>query len=145
MAIVRYEGGGGYRNLFHEMEDLVSSSFDLIGREVGRTFPAIDIIEENNGYLIRADLPGMTKEEIQINIENDTLTISGEKKRSVEKPEKNRYYHFERGFGSFLRSLSLPSNVDPNKIEAHYSDGVLDIFIKKTEDNRPKSIEIKSE
>lgn len=146
MAIVRYEGGsGGYRNLFDELEDLVSSSFDLVGRQIGRSFPAIDIVEEEEEYLIRADIPGMTKEEIQINIENDVLTISGEKKRSIDVPDKNRYYHSERGFGKFQRSLNLPSNVDTNNIEAHYSDGVLDVSLKKVRENRPKPIEIKVE
>jgi HSP20 family protein len=145
MAIVRYEGGGGYKNLFDELEDLVSSSFDLLNRQIGSTFPPIDIIEGDDEYLIRADLPGITKEEIQINIEKDVLTISGEKKRSIETPDKNRYYHFERGFGTFLRSLNLPSNVDPNKIEAHYSNGVLDIVLKKTQENKHKSVEIKVE
>jgi HSP20 family protein len=142
MALVRYQGGS-VRSLFDELEDLVSSSYDLVGREAGRLFPGVDIIEENDGYRIFADLPGLTKEQIEVRMDQDVLTIRGEKKRLIEKTEKERYYHFERTYGTFERSFNIPSNVHADSIEAKYSNGVLEIFLKKAEEVKPKAIEIK--
>jgi len=144
MAIVRYQGNP-MQNLFDELEDLVSSSFDMAGRQIGRMYPQVDISEDNNGYRISADIPGMNREDIRISVENGVLTISGEKKRLVEKTEKEKYYHFERNYGKFSRSFNLPLNVDPESIQAKYQSGVLEIFVKKTEESKPKSIEIKVE
>jgi len=143
MAIIRYRNGMG--SFFDELEDLMSSSFNLVGREVGREYPGIDIMETENHYKIFADLPGMTKNDIDINVEQDVLTVRGTKKPPVEKKEKDRFYHFERKYGEFERSFNLPSNVDSNSIEAHYTDGVLEIAIKKMDEVKPKSIEIKVE
>ena len=104
--------------------------------------PAVDIGETNNAYLITADLPGLTKDEIKINYQDGVLTIHGEKQQ--EKEEKNKNYHrIERSYGVFERSFRLPSRIAADKIDAKYKDGVLTLTLPKTEEARPKEIPIK--
>ncbi|MCU0609606.1 MAG: Hsp20/alpha crystallin family protein [Chitinispirillaceae bacterium] len=142
MALIRYEGNP-IATLFDELENMWSGGLDLPGRELaGRSFPKVDITESDKGYQITADLPGLKKEEIKVSVEENTLTISGEKKREVEK-KTDRYFHFERSFGSFSRSFTLPANVDSKNIEARYSNGVLELNLMKTEETKPKAIEVK--
>ena len=105
--------------------------------------PAIDILQEGDRYLVRADLPGMKKDEIEVTLDGDTLTISGEKKRENETRDDSSY-RSERYYGKFSRSLVLSSTVDANKIEAAYTDGVLSVTIPKSEEARPKQIKIQS-
>jgi HSP20 family protein len=110
---------------------------------VNRVFPSVDIIETETAYEITADLPGLSKEDVKVHIENGVLTISGDKKTAIEKRDKNKYYHFERNYGKFTRSFSLPDHVDSASIDARYNNGVLDISIRKTEEAKPKTIEVK--
>jgi HSP20 family protein len=105
--------------------------------------PAVDIVQEGDRYLVKADLPGMKKNEIEITLNGDTLTISGEKKMENETRDDNTY-RSERYYGKFSRSLVLPSTADANKIEATYKDGVLSLTIPKSEEARPKQIKIQS-
>jgi HSP20 family protein len=143
MSLVRYEANP-IAALFDEMESLWSNPFDLTGRTLeGRMFPNVDIVEQENGYAIKADLPGLSKDEIKVNIEDGVLTVSGEKKSEFEKKEKDSYYHLERSYGKFARSFSLPTHVDNKNIEAHYTNGVLEIHLRKTEEAKPKAIEVK--
>ena len=95
--------------------------------------------------MVRAGLPGMTREEIKVSIEDGVLSLSGEKKERVRNRKKGLYYHLERRYGKFLRSFSLPSHVDSGNIEARYTNGVLEINLKKTEESKPKAIEVKIE
>ena len=94
--------------------------------------PAIDIYENDNSFVIEADLPGMSIEDIKIDIQDRTLTIKGEKKFE-EKTEKDKYIRVERSYGSFFRSLSLPMNVDSDKIDASYKDGTLTLNLPISE------------
>ena len=105
--------------------------------------PAVDIVQESDRYLVKVDLPGMKKEEIEITLNGDTLTISGEKKNAKETKDDS-YYRSERYYGKFSRSLVLPSTVDANKIEAAYKDGVLSVTLPRSEEARPKQIKIQS-
>ena len=105
--------------------------------------PEIDIYENDNSFFIEADIPGMNIEDIKIDVQDRMLTIKGEKKFK-EKTEKDKYIRVERSYGSFFRSLSLPMNVDSDKIEASYKDGTLRLNLPKTEQAKPKQIEIKS-
>jgi HSP20 family protein len=105
--------------------------------------PAVDIVQEGDRYVVKADLPGMKKDEIEITLNGDTLTISGEKKKESETKEDG-YSRSERYYGRFSRSLALPSAVDAGKIEAAYKDGVLSLTIPKPEEARPKQIKIQS-
>jgi HSP20 family protein len=103
--------------------------------------PVVDIYDSENSTVIQADLPGMDKENISINMEENVLTLSGE--RSYENDvEKTNYYRKERAFGTFKREFTLPTSVDHEKIKADFKDGVLKIEIPKPEEKKPKSISI---
>ncbi len=104
--------------------------------------PLVDITEDEKEYLVKAELPEMKKEEIKINVQNDVLSISGERK--YEKEEKDKKYHrVERAYGSFMRSFTLPEDADGSKVNAEYKDGVLKIHLPKSEKAKPKAIEVK--
>ena len=103
--------------------------------------PAVDIIDEKDHIRVRADLPGMKKEEIEVSVDNDTLTIRGEKREEKEIKEKD-YVRSERYYGAFHRSFTLPAGVDPQKVNAGYKDGVLEITLPKREDAKPKQIKV---
>jgi HSP20 family protein len=104
--------------------------------------PLVDISEDDKGYVVKAELPEMKKEEIKINVLDDVLSISGERK--YEKEEKGKKYHrVERAYGSFMRSFTLPEDADGSKVSAEYKDGVLNVRLPKSEKARPKSIEVK--
>lgn len=108
-------------------------------------FPRVDITEDKERFLVRADLPGMNVNDIKVAVEGDTLTISGEKKEE-RKVEEGAYNHLERNYGTFMRSFTLPENVDRDKIDANYKNGVLELSIIKTGEPKAKAkkIEIKS-
>jgi HSP20 family protein len=104
--------------------------------------PLVDIVEDEKEYLIKAELPEMRKEDVRLTVENEVLTISGERK--FEREEKGRKHHrIERAYGSFVRSFSLPEDSDGSKVRADYKDGVLQVHLPKSEKAKPKSIEIK--
>lgn len=104
--------------------------------------PAVDITEDEREYLVKVEIPEVKKEDVKVTVENKLLTISGERK--FEKEEKGRKYHrIERSYGNFVRSFSLPDDVDPSKIDAKFSDGVLAVHVAKSEAAKPKQIEVK--
>jgi HSP20 family protein len=143
MALIRYEANP-MATLLNELDNVWLDDFSRTGRDLANlTYPNVDIIETDAGYGITADLPGLSKEDVKVNIENGVLTISGEKKSEVEKRDENKYYHFERSYGKFSRSFSLPDHVDSVNVEAHFNNGVLQVDIKKTEEAKPKAIEVK--
>jgi HSP20 family protein len=109
--------------------------------DLTRWQPVVDIIEEDGRYRVKAELPGMEKEHIKVDVKDNVLTLRGE--RSEEKTdEKERYYRREQRFGSFTRSFALPENVDSEAIKADYKDGVLNIVIPKPEGVVPKKITV---
>lgn len=103
--------------------------------------PTVDIYEEDKNYVFEADLPGFKKEDIKIDIKNNTLNISGERK-SDSKVNEDNYVRVERRYGRFSRSFTLPNIVDAEKIKANYKDGVLKLTVPKKEEALPKSISI---
>lgn len=104
--------------------------------------PPVDIRETAESLLVQAELPGLRKEDIDITLENNVLTLSGE--RRFEKDTKEKDYHrVERSYGSFARSFSLPSTVQADKVDATFKDGVLTIHIAKAEAARPRKISVK--
>jgi len=106
--------------------------------------PAVDIIEEDKEFVVKADLPEVKKENIQVTVENGVLNIHGERK--FEKEEKNRRFHrSERAYGTFTRSFSLPEGADSTKLRAHFKDGLLEIHMPKSETAQPKQIQVKVE
>jgi HSP20 family protein len=103
--------------------------------------PAIDVFEKEDKFVVKAELPGMKEEDIDISVVGDTLTIKGERKAESEVEEED-YYYCERSYGSFSRSIAIPSNVDAKKIEANYNDGVLEVSLPKTPEVKPKKISV---
>ena len=106
----------------------------------GSWMPAVDVYDN---FHIHVDLPGLKRDGIDVTVDGNTLTISGEKKRENETKEDG-YYRAERYYGKFSRSIDLPSTVDATKIEAKYKDGVLEVALPKSETARPKRIKIGS-
>jgi HSP20 family protein len=104
--------------------------------------PAVDIIERENDFNIKIELPGVDKKDVKITVQNEVLTIKGEKKQEVEKKGEN-FHRVERSYGIFQRSFTLPSSVESEKIDASYDNGVLAIAIPKLEEAKPKEIEVK--
>jgi len=104
--------------------------------------PAVDIEEREDAYSVKVELPGVSKEDVKITLESNTLTIRGDKKQEKEEKGKN-YHRVERSYGSFQRSFALPSTVKAEKIDASYKDGILEITLPKAEEAKPKQIEVK--
>jgi HSP20 family molecular chaperone IbpA len=115
--------------LFKELEQM--NSFELSDRKVRSNYPPVDILEEKNCYRIKADLPGLERSDFEIILDENVLTICGEKKQSPI-TEKNHFRHLERSYGTFHRRFNLPDNLNSVAVEAFYKDGVLDIIIPKT-------------
>lgn len=109
----------------------------------GSWSPPVDIFERPDGLVIRAEVPGVRKEDIDIRIENNVLTLHGERRRE-EGFDENNAHRLERLYGAFTRSFSLPATVDSTKIAATYRDGVLEIVLPKAEEAKPKRILIQS-
>jgi HSP20 family protein len=104
--------------------------------------PAVDIVEDKDNFVVTADLPGLTKKDISINIKENMLTVSGERKFEKKDDNKN-YCRTERRFGAFKRSFQLTDQVIAEKISATFKDGVLTVSVPKAEEVKPKEIEIK--
>jgi HSP20 family protein len=105
--------------------------------EIGEISPSIDMFTEKDDVVVKAELPGMKKEDINVSLTDNTITVSGEKKQE-EKVEKKDYYSYERSYGSFSRSIRLPAEVHTDKASAKFKDGVLEIRIPKTEEAKKK-------
>lgn len=103
--------------------------------------PSVDIFEEKGDMVIKAEIPGMKKEDVNVSITENTVTISGEK-RQEEKVEKKNYHRVERSYGSFCRRFQLPENINSDKIKASFKDGVLEVRLPKTKEGKKKKITI---
>jgi HSP20 family protein len=106
-----------------------------------RWLPALDVVERDDAYVLRADLPGLAQEDVKIEVEDNVLTISGERKSETDTTEGS-YRRVERAFGSFSRRLQLPEGVDADAIAASFDKGVLEISIPKPEQRKPRRVEI---
>lgn len=142
-------------NPFREMEEL----FDRFGGSLARRssrqgdtgqesmtladwVPTVDIVENDEEFLIKMELPEIRKEDVQVSLNQGVLTIQGERK--AEREEKNRKYHrVERSYGTFARTFALPDNVDEDSIRARFKEGMLYLHVAKTERSKPKAIDIK--
>lgn len=111
-------------------------------RPLSIRMPSLDVYEEKDSVVVKAELPGMKKEDVEVNLAGETLTIKGEKKEDKEVKEDD-YYRRERSYGSFLRTVALPSEVKSDEIKASFKDGVLEIRMPKTEEAKKKSISVK--
>ncbi len=104
--------------------------------------PAVEMYEKDNNFVIKAELPGVKKEDVDISVTGDTLTIKGERKSSKE-VKKEDYHRCESRYGSFTRSIMLPASVDADKVEASYENGILEIQVPKAKEAMPTKVEIK--
>lgn len=109
--------------------------------KMGEISPSVDIFEEGGEMVVKAELPGISKENLHVTISENTLTITGEKKQE-EKVEKKDYHRLERSYGSFSRSFRLPDNVNGDKAKASFKDGVLEVRVPKTKETKQKKISI---
>ena len=140
MTLVRWNPG---RDLAAMEIDRLNRMFgEFHGAFAGSWAPAVDIYEtEAHEYVIKAELPEIKREEIDITVENSVLTIKGERKAEFDATSENTH-RVERHYGSFTRSFSLPSTIDPNRITAVYKDGVLTLRIPQREDAKPRQIQV---
>jgi len=104
--------------------------------------PAVDVAEDENEYVVKVELPGVSKDDVKITMQENILTIRGEKKEEKETKESH-FQRVERSYGSFQRSFTLPTHVKNEKIEASYKDGILTVTLPKAEEAKPKQIEVK--
>jgi HSP20 family protein len=104
--------------------------------------PACDIYETEKAIMLKVELPGINKENVSVSIENNLLTIHGERK-FVEETKRENYYRVERNYGEFFRSFTLPNFIEPAKIVAEFKEGLLEIVLPKREEAKPKQVEIK--
>ena len=148
MALVRVrkEGRDDLARLHRDMDDLFGSFFGdwpaLSQR--GGIWPAIDVADSENEIVVKAEVPGCKADDIDISVYGNTLTLSGEKKAEEEKKEKG-YYHLERSYGSFRRDITLPNDVDTNKVEASCKDGVLTVTLPKSEKAKAVKVKVKGQ
>ena len=137
-----------FERMRRDMDRLWDSFFEGTprrrGEERGEWLPSLDVSETKNDLVVKAEVPGMDAKDINISLSDGVLTIEGEKKQ--EKEEKEADYHLvERSYGSFFRSVRLPKEVQGDKINASYKDGILRITLPKSEEAKKKEIKIKVE
>jgi HSP20 family protein len=131
----------------NEMNRLFNTFFDTPNPSNGggavarRWIPAMDVIETGEHFVLRADLPGLSEYDVKIELEDNVLTISGERKSEHEQKGEG-YYRVERSFGAFSRSLTLPEGVDADGIQASFDSGVLEVRIPKPEQHKPRKVQI---
>lgn len=142
MAIVKFDPFRGFERMQRKMNEIVGELEKGINFETGAFMPRVDITESDTKIYVHAELPGISKEDVKISVNEDRLlTIKGEKKVDDTVREKN-FIRTERSFGSFMRTFLLPENVDINAVEAKYDNGILELTIKKVEPHKPEEFEI---
>lgn len=147
MKLARIEPWDDLNTLHERMNKIfkfpaVKSYFDDVEPLAhGKWAPAVDVSENESEYIVKADLPGISKEDMTVDISDNVITIKGERKHE-EKVEEDKYVLVERSYGTFTRSFSLPQNVDAEGIKANYADGVLELKLPKKEESKPKQIKV---
>ena len=146
MALIRWDPTGELNSLQSEVNRLFNSFFDVPasasnGATLRRWVPAMDLVETDDQFVLRADLPGLSEDDVSIELEDRVLTVSGERKAEHE-DRKEGYYRVERAYGSFARSLTLPEGVDADAVAATFDKGVLEVRIPKPEERKPRKVAI---
>jgi HSP20 family protein len=144
VTIVRWEPLREVSSLQTEMNRLFNTMFEspTVGNGGTRRWsPAMDLLETEDHFVLRADLPGMREEDVAIELEDNVLTVSGERKADHEENGEG-FYRVERAFGSFSRSLTLPLGIDAEAVNAGFTNGVLEVRIPKPEQRKPRKIAI---
>jgi HSP20 family protein len=147
MALIRWEPARELGTIQNEMNRLFNTFFDTPTAGPGngglprRWIPAVDLIETEGEFVLKADLPGLSENDVKIELEDDVLSISGERK-AEQHERKDGYARFERSSGSFRRSLTLPEGVDAAAVKASFAHGVLEVRIPKPEERKPRKVAI---
>ena len=147
MALIRWEPARELNTIQNEMNRLFNTFFETAPAQgndsaAGRRWiPAMDLAENEHDFVLRVDLPGLSEDDVNIELEDNVLTISGQRKAEHEE-RKEGYYRVERTFGRFSRSLTLPEGIDPEKVDAHFDRGVLEVTIPKPEQRKPRKVTI---
>ena len=147
MTIVRWEPFRGLLSLQERMNRLFEESARGLNRgqeedwTMGAWVPAVDIYEKGTDVVLKAELPGVDPKDVDIRIENNVLTLKGERKFEDE-TQRDSYHRVERSYGAFTRAFTLPSSVDTANVKADYKDGVLRITLPKREEAKPKQIQV---
>jgi HSP20 family protein len=129
-------------NLRDDMDRLFDTFFGRTPQEAdGFWSPTIDIEEDSENYCVKAELPGMKKDDIKISVRGNLITLSGERKHTSEMKMKT-FHRIERSYGKFSRTITLPSDVDSDTVKATYKDGILTVILPKPESTKPKEIEV---
>lgn len=142
MTMLRFDPFRGFEHSMRKMQDFAKDLSEGVSIETGNFKPRVDISEDSANVYVYAEMPGMIKENIKVNIsEDNTLVIKGEKKPAI--PENATLQRTERGFGLFERQFLLPENLEIDKISAKYENGVLELVIPKKEPVKPKEVDVK--
>jgi HSP20 family protein len=145
MSLVKWSPAKSIFSLKDEMDrvfnDFLGNESLLVDNMVNLT-PLVNIEETDNDYIITAELPGIEKKDIKITFQNNMLNISGEKKEEKEMDNRN-FHRVERRYGKFSRSIAIPSSIELDKIDASYKNGILTVKVPKSEEAKPKEIEVK--
>ena len=146
MAMIRWEPARELQAIQQEMNRLFGSAFETQGGLANGTagsrwIPPMDLVEDDDHFVVRADLPGVEEKDVSVELEDNVLTISGERRSDAEQ-RKEGYYRIERAHGAFTRSLTLPEGIDPEGIKASYGNGVLEVRIPKPEERKPRKVAI---
>lgn len=150
MALVRWDPVREIDTLQGEMNRLFASFFDTPttrngaaggGGTTRRWLPAMDLVETGEYFVLKADLPGMTESDVKIEVENNVLTLSGERKTELEDKHEG-YYRLERSTGAFSRALTLPEGIEADAVTASFEDGVLEVRIPKPVQAQPRRVQI---
>jgi HSP20 family protein len=142
-TLVRWEPYRDIAQMRSEMGRLFDGLFESRGRGSEGWIPALDVWETENDIVYAFDLPGLAENEISIEVADDTLTVTGERRRVTEE-QGERFFRFERRYGSFSRAVGLPAGLDESKIAASYEDGVLEVRVPKPEEAKPRRIQLGS-
>ena len=146
MNLVRWNPWREMNTLQHRLNHLLADSFFQPSRSedelsLGTWHPVVDMYDEDDRIIIKAELPGMEKKDISVDVKDRVLTLSGERNYDDEVKEEN-YYRRERAYGKFQRSFSLPADVNSDNIKADFKDGLLKIEVPKPEKQKPKEITV---
>ena len=144
MALIRWEPAAELNTIQNEMNRLFNTFFDQPAptSTARRWLPPMDLLETAEHYVLRADLPGLSDGDVNVQLQDNELTISGKRNAEHERQQEG-YHRLERAFGAFSRSLTLPDGVDPDAVQAHFDRGVLEIKIPKPEQRKPRQVQIK--
>jgi HSP20 family protein len=147
MAIIRWEPVRELQGIQQEMNRLFGAAFDsqtgspTTAAGARSWIPAMDLVEEDEEFVLRADLPGVQEEDVNVELQDNVLTISGERKSESQRRSEG-YYRVERAIGTFSRSLTLPEGIDPESINASLNNGVLEVRVPKPEERKPRRVAI---